>query len=321
MTHRPTSWITRALLEIQPAAHLGRGLAVEPVREPPPLALAGRERLHRPDVGDASTSSPPATPAWCGIAVVDRPAAGTDEGQTRHHDRDEDEERHRHPPVDGQEDDEGADELGAGRHDLQVRPSSAVPKATAGRGDPAAERAREMLREVAHRVAGQMLEQVEPDIDAGRRRWSGRRASRRRARARSRPRPGPGTGGSAGQTRRRCVGPPGHGVDQSLIAYCTSTAQEAAVTMTAKTNANCQSRLRNLMYDKGRGRGRKVGVPGPSLAHAATLRSIRSQCGREDAPAGGPALRPAARGRRAGPRASGWESRPTAQCRSSSQPG
>src|SRR6185437_16614785 len=102
-----------------------------------------------------------------GIGLVQRPAPHADPDEAAGDDRDEEPKCRRHIPIDGGEDDERAEEVGARRNDVPGEGADERPDGARRAGNAVAERTREIVAEIAHRVAGEMTEQVEPDVDAG----------------------------------------------------------------------------------------------------------------------------------------------------------
>ena len=203
------------LFQIHPAPALGDGLDTQFAGQPVTLPLAGGKGLHRPDVGDDIDHLAAGARRLMREGVVDFPPANAEPDDGERHDRHETGERHRHHRVDGRQHDDGADKLGAGRNDAPGQAAQDHAGGIGRRRDPAAERAREMLAEIPHRVAGQMLEQVQPHIDPGRHHGAAPEPASRPPQhvldgdqAQEQGQRGPDIG-------RRPVGS-GHGVDQQL---------------------------------------------------------------------------------------------------------
>src|SRR3954447_19541467 len=182
-TQSATSWTTRAFSRCsQLLAWASASTAKRATRRPRSRSRA-ENALTAQMFETASTSSPPARPACpadargrgpapappglLGERVVERPRPDGEAGEDADDAGDEQEQRRGQAPVDGEEDDQGAQEVGAGRGDV---PHQGVRRGAEGAGDgrdPAAQRSRHVVGEVAHRLAGEVAEQVEPDVDPG----------------------------------------------------------------------------------------------------------------------------------------------------------
>ena len=178
------------LLEVAPALDLGLPLGIVAAGEPVALAGAGGEGLERPHIGNGVNQLAAGGACLLGVAVVQGPAALAEQGEDGNDRADEDQQRQRHPPVDEKEDRERTEEVGAGRGDVPHQRRQYVMKGGASGRDPAGERARQLVGEVAHRLPGKVLEQVKPQVDRARDDGPGPEPARRAATARSRPRSG-----------------------------------------------------------------------------------------------------------------------------------
>jgi len=92
--------------------------------------------------------------------------ADAEAGDQQRHQQDEADQRHGHAPVDGEQHHHRAEEIDDGRHDLPRQPAVEGARRLADGGDAIAQRAGEVLVEVAHRMAGEVAEQVDADVHA-----------------------------------------------------------------------------------------------------------------------------------------------------------
>ncbi len=91
-------------------------------------------------------------------------SADAEAGNQNGDDRDEDDQRQRHAPIDEIEQHNRADEIDDRRDDFPRQAAIDGPRRSAQRRDAIAQRTSEVLVEVAHRVAREVLEQIDPQI-------------------------------------------------------------------------------------------------------------------------------------------------------------
>ncbi len=152
------------LFQVHPAAPLRTGLVADLVGQAFGLAIPGGKGLDRPDIRHRVHQLAADPRRLRRETLMLAASADTEAGDQRRDDGDEDDQRHRHLPADGEQHHHGAEEVDDRRHDLPRQP--AIDRTGRGPegGDAIAQRAGEMLGEIAHRVAGQVLEQVDADV-------------------------------------------------------------------------------------------------------------------------------------------------------------
>ena len=150
----------------EPGALVRGGLALERLRQPRALPLGRGEGLERPHVGDHVDQLAADRPALARVLAVQGGAAqaerdhhaGGDDGKAR--------DGGGQAPVDGREDDQGADEVHDRRRHFPGQPVAQGAEVAGHGGDAVPQRPGQLVLEPAHGMAGDVLEQVGADVDA-----------------------------------------------------------------------------------------------------------------------------------------------------------
>ena len=155
------------LVDMKPALRLLACLDRQRRGQSLALAPAGRKRLDRPDVGHGVDQLATGKIGLLRPGTVQGPAPCTVVPHRGDQPRHQDQQHHRHPPVDGEKQDQGPQEIDTRWQDSPGNDLQQRADTLGGCRDPAAQGAGQLVGEEAQSMAGEVFEEVEADVDAG----------------------------------------------------------------------------------------------------------------------------------------------------------
>ena len=131
------------------------------------LAPAGRKRLDGPNVGHGVDQLATGKIGLLRPGTVQGPAPCTVVPHRGDQPRHQDQQHHRHPPIDGEKQDQGPQEIDTRGQDAPGSDLKKRADTLGGCRDPAAQGTGQLVGEEAQSMAGEVFEEVEADVDAG----------------------------------------------------------------------------------------------------------------------------------------------------------